>query len=146
MPRASAKCPLIPPSQGEGEPWHSRVAEAAARSIFGLQQRHLPDGGGRRDDGERSGLGHHRIRGLQIVNGGQTTASIHRAGKMDKFDCRVLLSVGPTGPVLKPELVDALAPKIAEYANTQEPRSRVDFSANDPSTSSRAVVDRDMDA
>ena len=33
-----------------------------------------------------AGLGSHPDRGLQIVNGGQTTASIHRAGKVDKFD------------------------------------------------------------
>ena len=28
----------------------------------------------------------HRIRGLQVVNGGQTLASIHRARKIDKMD------------------------------------------------------------
>ena len=33
---------------------------------------------------------------------------------------------------MKPELVDALAPKIAEYANTQNPIQMADFSANDP--------------
>ena len=78
-----------------------------------------------------AGLAVTRIRGLQIVNGGQTTASIHRAGKVDKFDLsRVFVQAKLT--VVKPELVDALAPKIAEYANTQNPIQMADFSANDP--------------
>ena len=71
------------------------------------------------------------IRGLQIVNGGQTTASIHRAGKIDKFDLsKVFVQAKLT--VLKPEVVDSLAPKIAEFANTQNPVQMADFSANDP--------------
>jgi hypothetical protein len=72
-----------------------------------------------------------RIKGLQIVNGGQTTASIHRAAKFDKFDLsRVFVPAKLT--VLKPDLIDTLAPKIAEYANTQNPVQMADFSANDP--------------
>jgi hypothetical protein len=80
---------------------------------------------------DESGLAVTRIRGLQIVNGGQTTASIHRAGKVDKYDLsRVFVQAKLT--VVKPELIDALAPKIAEYANTQNPIQMADFSANDP--------------
>jgi hypothetical protein len=72
-----------------------------------------------------------RIRGLQVVNGGQTTASIHRAGKADKLDLsKVFVQAKLT--VLKPDLLDALAPKIAEFANTQNPIQMADFSANDP--------------
>ena len=81
--------------------------------------------------GQGRSLAIKRIKGLQIVNGGQTTASIHRAGKIDKFDLsRVFVQAKLT--ILKPDFVDALAPKIAEYANTQNPIQMADFSANDP--------------
>ena len=71
-----------------------------------------------------------RIRGLQVVNGGQTTASIHRAGK-DRIDLsKVYVQAKLT--VIRPELTNELAPKIAEFANTQNPIQMADFSANDP--------------
>ncbi len=71
-----------------------------------------------------------RIKGLQVVNGGQTTASIHRAGK-DKIDLsNVFVQAKLT--VIRPELTDELAPRIAEFANTQNPIQMADFSANDP--------------
>jgi hypothetical protein len=71
-----------------------------------------------------------RVRGLQIVNGGQTTASIHRAGKEDKADLsKVFLQAKIT--VVPQELLDTLAPRIAELANTQNPVQMADFSAND---------------
>ena len=72
-----------------------------------------------------------RIQGLQVVNGGQTTASIHRAGKVDKIDLtKIFIQAKLT--VINPELLDTLAPKIAEFANTQNPIQMADFSANDP--------------
>jgi hypothetical protein len=72
-----------------------------------------------------------RIRGLQIVNGGQTTASVHRAAKVDKADLsEVFLQAKIT--VIPTDLVETLAPKIAEFANTQNPVQMADFSANDP--------------
>lgn len=71
-----------------------------------------------------------RIKGLQVVNGGQTTASIHRAGK-DKIDLeKVFVQAKLT--VIRQELADELAPRIAEFANTQNPIQMADFSANDP--------------
>ena len=71
-----------------------------------------------------------RIKGLQIVNGGQTTASIHRAGK-EKIDLtKVFVQAKVT--VIRPELTNELAPRIAEFANTQNPIQMADFSANDP--------------
>jgi hypothetical protein len=77
-------------------------------------------------------LGIARIRGLQIVNGGQTTASIYRAA--DGSDgvnlSHVFIQAKLT--VVRNELADTLAPKIAEYANTQNPIQMADFSANDP--------------
>lgn len=71
-----------------------------------------------------------RIKGLQIVNGGQTTASIHRAGR-EKVDLsKVFVQAKLT--VVGESLIDELAPKIAEFANTQNPIQMADFSANDP--------------
>ncbi len=72
-----------------------------------------------------------RVRGMQIVNGGQTTASIHRAATMDKADLsKVFLQAKIT--VIPADLVETLAPRIAEFANTQNPVQMADFSANDP--------------
>ncbi|MFZ1964227.1 MAG: AIPR family protein [Roseiarcus sp.] len=79
--------------------------------------------------GEGAALAITRITGLQIVNGGQTTVSIHRAGK----DCdlsRVFVQAKLVE--LRSDIVEVLAPKIAEYANTQNPIQMADFSANDP--------------
>jgi hypothetical protein len=76
-------------------------------------------------------LGIARITGLQIVNGGQTTASIHRAAKSDHADLsKVFVQAKLT--LVRRELLDTLAPKIAEFANTQNPIQMADFSANDP--------------
>ena len=71
------------------------------------------------------------IRGLQIVNGGQTSSSIHRAAKHDKASLEGVY-VQAKLTVVSPELLDTLAPKIAEFANTQNPIQMADFSANDP--------------
>lgn len=76
-------------------------------------------------------LGISRITGLQIVNGGQTTASIHRAAKSDQSDLsKVFVQAKLT--ILSRDLLSTLAPKIAEFANTQNPIQMADFSANDP--------------
>lgn len=71
-----------------------------------------------------------RLKGLQVVNGGQTTASIHRAGKtkVDLTDVYVQAKL----TVVEPHNLDDLAPTIAEFANTQNPIQMADFSANDP--------------
>jgi hypothetical protein len=72
-----------------------------------------------------------RVCGMQIVNGGQTTASIHRAAKVDKADLnQVFLQAKIT--VIPSALIETLAPRIAEFANTQNPVQMADFSANDP--------------
>jgi hypothetical protein len=72
-----------------------------------------------------------RIKGLQIVNGGQTTASIYRARKTDKVDLSNVF-VPAKISVVPLELLDTLAPRIAQFANTQNPVQIADFSANDP--------------
>lgn len=71
----------------------------------------------------------HRLKGLQIVNGAQTTASIHRAHKVDKVDIsRVAVSVKLTR--VKPEKLAEFVPLIAKFANTQNPVQLADLSAN----------------
>jgi hypothetical protein len=71
------------------------------------------------------------FRGMQIVNGGQTTASIHRARKRDRLDLsRVHVPAKITR--LPPESVDAMVPQISRFANTQNVIQEADFSSNEP--------------
>lgn len=71
------------------------------------------------------------FKGLQIVNGGQTTASIHRARKRDRLDLsRVHVSAKVTR--LPPESVETMVPKISRFANTQNVIQEADFSSNEP--------------
>jgi len=70
------------------------------------------------------------IRGLQIVNGGQTTASIHYAVKKDKADVsHVYIQVKLT--VVDEDRLKEIVPLISRYANSQNTVSEADFSAND---------------
>jgi hypothetical protein len=71
------------------------------------------------------------IRNLQIVNGGQTTASIYTAMKKDKADLsdvaiQVKLSIIPE------DKVEEIVPRISEYANTQNKVNAADFFSNSP--------------
>lgn len=75
----------------------------------------------------------HRLKGLQIVNGAQTTASIHAAktdrnGKHDVSRVAVAMKLTRVAPDKLTEFV----PKISEYANTQNPVQMADLSANTP--------------
>ncbi len=70
------------------------------------------------------------LRNFQIVNGGQTTASIHRA-KLRKFDLRnVFIQMKLT--VVAPDQATDLVPRISEYANSQNRVRAADFFANHP--------------
>ena len=71
------------------------------------------------------------VRGLQVVNGGQTTASIHRAKKQDGADISSVFVPAKITTVVG-ETLDQLVPKISRYANTQNVIQMADFSANDP--------------
>ena len=79
---------------------------------------------------EGGGLAIRSIRDLQIVNGGQTTASIHHAARskisIEAVDVQVKITVVP------PDRVDEVVPDISRFANTQNKISDADFSANDP--------------
>ena len=71
------------------------------------------------------------VTNLQIVNGGQTTASLFTSKRKQKLDLssvyvQVKLSVIP------PEEVESVVPHISEYANTQNKVNAADFFSNHP--------------
>lgn len=75
-----------------------------------------------------------KIRDMQIVNGGQTTASIFNANHDKKIDAdlskvfvQMKLSV-----ITSPDDMDEIVPRISAFANTQNKVQVADFSANDP--------------
>lgn len=71
------------------------------------------------------------LKNLQIVNGGQTTASIYSAMRKDKADLsKIFVQVKLT--IVAPEQVNDLVPKISEYANTQNKVNAADFFSNHP--------------
>lgn len=71
----------------------------------------------------------HKITGLQIVNGAQTTASIHRAHKFDKIDIsRVAVATKITR--VDSSKLSEFVPLISKYANTQNAVQVADLSAN----------------
>lgn len=74
------------------------------------------------------------IQGIQIVNGGQTMASIHRARKIDKADISdVFVQAKISVVVNKREMeFDELVGKISVFSNSQNKVNLADFSANDP--------------
>lgn len=74
------------------------------------------------------------IRDMQIVNGGQTTASIFNArndkkiaADLSKVYVQMKLSV-----IQSTEAMDEIVPRISTFANTQNKIQVADFSANDP--------------
>ena len=81
--------------------------------------------------GSRDGRRIRAIKNWRIVNGGQTTASIHSAGQSGEVDL---------GPVFVPAKIivvrqgtgDDLIPSIARYANSQNKIEEADFSSNEP--------------
>jgi hypothetical protein len=72
----------------------------------------------------------HRLKGLQIVNGAQTTASIHRAKKVDKLPLDQIAVSMKLTLVPAPKLQE-FVPLIARFANTQNPIQIADLSASD---------------
>ena len=70
-------------------------------------------------------------RNLQIVNGGQTTASVHAALKLSPNQLKdvfvqMKLSIVPA------ELSDEVVPKISQFANSQNRVNAADFFSNHP--------------
>ncbi|TDC52007.1 hypothetical protein E1212_10390 [Jiangella ureilytica] len=71
------------------------------------------------------------ISDLQIVNGGQTTASLHYAKVKSKVDLSEIYVQAKLSVVQSSLLMD-LVPRISEFANSQNRVNMADFSANDP--------------
>lgn len=72
-----------------------------------------------------------RAHNLQIVNGGQTTASLHAARKsfaeqLEKVHVQMKLTIVPR------EESELVVPRISEYANSQNKVNAADFFANHP--------------
>jgi hypothetical protein len=74
------------------------------------------------------------VENLQIVNGGQTTASLYHFLKNEKSSLENLAktSVAMKLIVVDPELADELVPDIARYSNSQNKVTDTDFFANSP--------------
>jgi len=71
------------------------------------------------------------MKNLQVVNGGQTTASLYTAltkfkADLDSVYVQMKLTVVP------PEGVEIVVPRISEYANTQNKVNAADLSSNHP--------------
>lgn len=82
---------------------------------------HLPGGG----------QGIKRVKDFQVVNGGQTTASIHHAHVKAKIDISEV-HVQAKLTRVEPENLASIVPLISRYANSQNKVNEADFEANDP--------------
>ena len=72
-----------------------------------------------------------RIKDLQIVNGGQTTASLFHTKRRDKAALDGVF-VQMKLSVINPEDSEIIVPRISEYANTQNRVNAADFFSNHP--------------
>jgi hypothetical protein len=72
-----------------------------------------------------------RILDLQIVNGGQTTASLFHAQRKDNASLDQIY-VQMKLSVIDPRESEEIVPKISEYANTQNRVNASDFFSNSP--------------
>jgi len=74
-----------------------------------------------------------QVENLQIVNGGQTTSSLHAAlhahVPADNLDS---ISVQMKLVVLRPDDIDTMVPNISKFANSQNKVTDADFYANHP--------------
>lgn len=71
------------------------------------------------------------VNNLQIVNGGQTTASLYAASKMLKEQIQqVFVQMKLT--ITPKECAEEVVPRISEYANSQNKVNAADFFANHP--------------
>jgi hypothetical protein len=69
---------------------------------------------------------------FQIVNGGQTTASVYHTWKKDKADIDKIFVQTKLTVVKKRDSFNEIVNRIAEYANTQNKVSTSDLSSNKP--------------
>ncbi len=71
------------------------------------------------------------MRNFQIVNGGQTTASIHAASKRKGTNLSNVF-VQMKLSIVDAEVASTIVPKISEYANSQNKVNKADFFSNHP--------------
>jgi AIPR protein len=72
------------------------------------------------------------VEGFQIVNGGQTTASLYAAKRNGQIAQLRRVSVQAKITVVASEFLDELVPRISEYANSQNAIKASDLQANSP--------------
>lgn len=72
------------------------------------------------------------VKDLQIVNGGQTTASVYHTQKKDKADISNIFVQVKLSVVKNKEKFSEIVARISEYANTQNKVSVSDLSSNRP--------------
>jgi hypothetical protein len=71
-----------------------------------------------------------KISNLQIVNGGQTTASIYHTWDKDKADISTIFVQMKISVIKKADSYSEIVSRISKYANTQNKVNDADFSAN----------------
>ncbi|UDM62727.1 AIPR family protein [Pseudoalteromonas piscicida] len=72
-----------------------------------------------------------RMKDLQVVNGGQTTASLFHTSRKDKASLEGIF-VQMKLSVIDSEQSEVVVPRISEYANTQNRVNAADFFSNHP--------------
>lgn len=80
----------------------------------------------------KGGTGIKFLKDFQIVNGGQTTASLYHTLKNDKVDLTDAFVQAKICIISNREKVDNVVPLISRYSNSQNKVSDADFYANDP--------------
>lgn len=86
------------------------------------------------------------LRNLQIVNGGQTTASIFNVMKKDRAAQVNNVSVQMKLSIVAPEIASEIVPKISRFANSQNKVSDSDFFSNHPFHVTMEKFSRDIAA
>lgn len=72
------------------------------------------------------------VKDFQVVNGGQTTASIYHTFKKDKASLDNVFVQAKINHIIDDSITDDLTSKISLYANSQNKINAADFSSNDP--------------
>ncbi len=72
------------------------------------------------------------IKDFQIVNGGQTCASLWHTSTKNKAELKNVFLQMKLTVLNNPEMIDEIAPKISKYSNAQNAVNTADFSANSP--------------
>ena len=72
------------------------------------------------------------IKNFQIVNGGQTTASIYTAKKKNRGANLAEVAVQVKLSVIPEDKIEEVVPRISKYANTQNKVTAADFFSNHP--------------